>query len=131
MFIRHESIREQHTLRNNHHWTVAYLTKCLPSRQQTLNQCCFNVGPTSSTLTQHQANIWCLVGGIIGLTSPSIIVDIPADCVSNYRHCTNVHVVKVYSQIFWPGIELIIAVDRVLLTWSNNMHTVNSIKHHV
>ena len=35
-----------------------------PSKQDTINQCCFNVGTSSTTLAQHQTNIgsMCLMG---------------------------------------------------------------------
>ena len=48
-----------------------------PSTHETLNQCCFNIGPSSSTLAQHYSNIeptsrvcWELQLGIDAIPMP-------------------------------------------------------------
>ena len=38
------------------------LLNCAPSKQETLNQCMFDAGPSSTTSTQHWFNISCLLG---------------------------------------------------------------------
>ena len=97
-----------------HSWcsqTRSMVILCYPSKYETLNQCCADVGPASQTLGQHQPSI-----GSMSRVCRDMVCHHPCSCKSYTRTRKFNSITPVLKELHWLPVHKLIIFKLLVVT---------------